>query len=78
MHVWHSDLLSQPFRRHSLLVSYLAILLEDSIIVGLMIAEPLALSLASGCCIENVTLSAIKALEEPLSDVLEERVGMDW
>lgn len=56
----------------------MVILLEDSIIVGLMIVEFLVLFLASGCCIENVIFSVIKVFEEFFFDVLEERVGMDW
>lgn len=39
----NSDLLSQPFKLHSLLANFLAILLEESIIVKLIIVGHVAL-----------------------------------
>ena len=68
------DLLSQPIMLRSLLASFLAILLEGSITVELMIVEHLALSLACGWYVEGVTPSAIKG-RKPLSPVVGDGVA---
>lgn len=64
--------LSQPFMPRSLVANFLAICWTAVLTVELMTAECLALSLACGWHMEDVTLSTITA-RKPLPSVLEDK-----